>query len=90
VLPSSEKCDNSERTGVSDMWKLKIMPFTVVNMGAHPKAASAAHGECHYLSTMRKRACSCFKAEHFKIYEYDLGSISKYGGKSRGQQRDVV
>jgi hypothetical protein len=90
VLPSSEKCDNSERTGVSDMWKLKIMPFTVVKMGAHPKPASAAHGKCHFLPTMRKRACSWFKAAHFKIYEYDLGSISEYRGKSRGQKRDVV
>jgi hypothetical protein len=36
------------------MWKLKIVPFTVVIVGAHPKPASAAHGKCHFLPTKQE------------------------------------
>jgi hypothetical protein len=90
VLQSCEKCHKSESAGIIDIWKLKIMPFTVVNMRAHPKPASATYGKCHFLPTMRKRGRSCFKTMHAMTYSYNVGSISEYRGKTRGQQRDVV
>jgi hypothetical protein len=61
-----------------------------LTMGKHPKPPSAKFGKCHFTPALRKRACSCFKAAHFSLYHFDLGSVSHYKGKSVAGHRDGV